>query len=109
MTKITMDRMRIVMPMKKDCKNSPNSGPTSICIMLDCSMESPMSLTLVLPEIMPLEFATTCCVTSNTAMMISKVLEIIQTEMEVLKIHFISSAGSNCAMLLCCVIISINS
>ena len=50
----------MVMPMKKDCKNSPNKGPTSICIMLDCSMESPMSLTRVLPEIMPLEFATTC-------------------------------------------------
>ena len=29
---------------------------------------------------------------SNTAMMMSKVLEIIQTEMAVLKIHFISSA-----------------
>ena len=50
----------MVIPMKKDCKNSPNRGPTSICIMLDCSMESPMSLTRVLPEIMPLEFATTC-------------------------------------------------
>ena len=99
----------MVMPMKKDCKNSPNRGPTSICIMLDCSMESPMSLTRVLPEIMPLEFATTCCVTSNTDMMMSKVLEIIQTEMAVLNIHFISSAGSNCAMLLCWVIISISS
>ena len=77
--------------------------------MLDCNMESPMSFTRVLPLMMPLEFATTCCVTSNTAMMMSKVLEIIQTEMAVLKIHFISSAGSNCAMLLCCVIISINS
>ena len=99
----------MVMPMKKDCKNSPNKGPTSICIMLDCNMESPMSFTRVLPLMMPLEFATTCCVTSNTAMMMSKVLEIIQTEMAVLKIHFISSAGSNCAMLLCWVIISINS
>ena len=56
-----------------------------------------------------LEFATTCCVTSNTAMMMSKVLEIIHTEMAVLKIHFISNAGSNCAMLLCWVIISISS
>ena len=99
----------MVIPMKKDCKNSPNRGPTSICIMLDCSIDKPISLTLVLPLMMPLEFATTCCVTSNTAMMMSKVLEIIQTEMAVLKIHFISSAGSNCAMLLCCVIISINS
>ena len=77
----------------------------SICIMLDCSMESPMSLTLVLPEIMPLEFATTCCVTSNTAMMMSNVFEIIQTEMAVLKIHFKINAGSNCAILLCSVII----
>jgi hypothetical protein len=70
----------MVMPMKKDCKNSPNKGPTSICIMLDCSMESPMSFTRVLPLMMPLEFDTTCCVTSNTAMMMSKVLDIIQTE-----------------------------
>ena len=90
-------------PIKKDCKNNPNRGPTSMLIMLDCSMERPMSLTLVLPLMMPLEFATTCCVTSNTAMMMSKVLEIIQTEMAVLKIHFISNAGSNCAMLLCSV------
>ena len=28
----------MVIPMKKDCKNSPNRGPTSICIMLDCSI-----------------------------------------------------------------------
>ena len=91
--------------MKNDCKNSPNSGPTSICIMLDCSIDKPISLTRVLPEIMPLEFATTCCVTSNTAMMMSKVLEIIQTEMAVLKIHFISRTGSKFAMLLCSVII----
>ena len=105
MTKITMDRMRIVMPMKKDCKNSPNRGPTSICIMLDCSMESPMSFTRVLPLMMPLEFATTCWVTSNTAMMMSNVFEIIQTEMAVLKIHFKINAGSNCAILLCSVII----
>ena len=100
-----MLRIRMEIPMKKDCKNSPNRGPTSICIMLDCSMESPMSLTRVLPEMMPLEFATTCCVTSNTAIMISNVLLMSQTETAVLKIHFISSAGSNCAILLCSVII----
>ena len=31
----------MVIPMKKDCKNSPNRGPTSICIMLDCNMDKP--------------------------------------------------------------------
>ena len=57
---ITMRILSIVMPIKKDCKNSPNRGPTSICIMLDCSIDKPISLTLVLPLMMPLEFATTC-------------------------------------------------
>ena len=39
---------------------NPNRGPTSICIMLDCSIDKPISLTLVFPLMMPLEFATTC-------------------------------------------------
>ena len=29
-----MLRIRMEIPMKKDCRNSPNSGPTSICIFL---------------------------------------------------------------------------
>lgn len=104
-TKITMDRMRMVMPIRKLCRNRPNSGPTSMLIILLSSIDKPISLTLVLPLMMPLEFATTCCVTSNTAMMMSNVFEIIQTETAVLNIHFRINAGSNCAMLLCSVII----
>ena len=64
MTKIMMLKIRMVMPMKKDCKNSPNRGPTSICIRLDCSMDKPMSLTRVFPAMMPLESDTTFWVMS---------------------------------------------
>ena len=109
MTKMIIDNMRIVMPIKKLCKKRPNSGPTSRFIMLLSSMERPMSLTRVLPLIMPLEFATTCWVTSNTAMTMLNVLLMNQTEMAVLNIHFISRAGSNCAMLLCSVTSCISS
>lgn len=101
MTKITMLKIRMVMPMKKDCKNSPNRGPTSICIRLDCSMDRPMSLTLVFPAMMLLESDTTFWVTSNTAITMSKVLLMSHTETAVLKIQRIMRAGSNCAMLLC--------
>ena len=44
MTKIMMLKIRMVMPMKKDCKNSPNRGPTSICIRLDCSLDKQMCI-----------------------------------------------------------------
>ena len=109
MTKITMLNIRMVMPMKKDCKNSPNRGPTSICIRLDCSMDKPMSLTRVFPAMMPLESDTTFCVRSKTAITMSKVLLMSHTDTAVLKIQRMMRAGSNCAMLLCWVIISINS
>ena len=109
MTKITIDRILMVMPIKNDCRKSPKSGPTSICIRLASSMERPMSFTLVFPAIMPLESDTTFWVRSKTAITISNVLEINQTETAVLKIHRMIRAGSNCAMLLCWVIISISS
>ena len=57
----------------------------------------------------PLESATTFGVKSNTAITISKVLLMSHTETAVLKIQRMMRAGSNCAMLLCWVIISINS
>lgn len=109
MTKITIERILMVMPMKKLCKKSPKSGPTSICIRLASSIDRPISLTRVLPAIMPLESDTTFCVRSKTAITISNVLEMNHTETAVLKIQRIISAGSNCAMLLCWVIISISS
>jgi len=104
-----MLNIRMVMPMKKLCRKSPNRGPTSICIRLDCSMDKPMSLTWVFPAMMPLESDTTFWVMSNTAITISKVLEINHTDTAVLKIQRMMSAGSNCAILLCWVIISISS
>ena len=109
MTKITMLNIRMVMPMKKLCRNSPNRGPTSICIRLASNIDRPMSLTRVFPAMMPLESDTTFWVMSNTAITISKVLEINHTDTAVLKIQRMMRAGSNCAMLLCWVIISINS
>ena len=75
-----MLKILMVMPIKNDCRNNPNNGPTSICIRLASSMESPISFTLVLPAMMPLESATTFWVRSNTAITISNVLLINQTE-----------------------------
>ena len=109
MTKMMMLKIRMVMPMKKLCRKSPNRGPTSICIRLASNIDKPMSLTRVFPAMMPLESDTTFCVKSNTAMTISKVLEMNQTDTAVLKIQRMMSAGSNCAILLCWVIISISS
>lgn len=57
----------------------------------------------------PLESATTFGVKSNTAITISNVLLMNQTDTAVLNTHRMMSAGSNCAMLLCWVIISISS
>ena len=102
-------KIRMVMPMKKLCRKSPNRGPTSICIRLASNIDKPMSLTRVFPAMMPLESDTTFCVRSKTAMTISKVLEMNHTDTAVLKIQRMMRAGSNCAMLLCWVIISINS
>ena len=68
-----------------------------------------MSLTRVFPAMMLLESDTTFWVTSNTAITISKVLLMSQTETAVLKIQRMMRAGSNCAMLLCWVIISMSS
>ena len=104
-----MLNIRMVIPMKKDCKNSPNRGPTSICIRLDCNMDKPMSLTRVFPAMIPLESDTTFWVRSKTAITMSKVLLMSHTDTAVLKIQRMMSAGSNCAILLCWVIISINS
>ena len=109
MTKIMMLNIRMVMPMKKLCRKSPNRGPTSICIRLDCSMDKPMSLTRVFPAMMPLESDTTFCVRSKIAITMSKVLLMSHTETAVLKIQRMMRAGSNCAMLLCWVIISMSS
>ena len=58
---------------------------------------------------MPLESDTTFWVMSNTAITISKVLLMSHTDTAVLKIQRMMRAGSNCAMLLCWVIISISS
>ena len=99
----------MVIPMKNDCRNKPNSGPTSMLIRLASSMESPISFTLVLPAMMPLESATTFWVRSNTAITISNVLLMNQTDIAVLNTQRMMRAGSNCAMLLCWVIISISS
>ena len=104
-----MLKIRIVMPMKKLCRNSPNRGPTSICIRLASNIDKPMSLTRVFPAMMPLESDTTFWVMSNTAITISKVLLMSHTETAVLKIQRMMRAGSNCAMLLCWVIISMSS
>lgn len=57
----------------------------------------------------PLESATTFGVKANTAITISNVLLMNQTDTAVLNTHCMMSAGSNCAMLLCWVIISISS
>ena len=104
-----MLKIRIVMPMKKLCRNSPNRGPTSICIRLASNIDRPMSLTRVFPAMIPLESDTTFCVRSKTAITISKVLLMSQTDTAVLKIQRMMRAGSNCAILLCWVIISISS
>jgi len=96
-----MLKIRMVMPMKKLCRNSPNRGPTSICIRLASNIDKPMSLTRVFPAMMPLESDTTFWVMSNTAITISKVLLMSHTETAVLKIQRMMRAGSNCAILLC--------
>ncbi len=85
MTKMMILNIRMVMPMKKLCRNSPNKGPTSICIRLASNIDKPMSLARVFPAMMPLESDTTFWRQVKDCHHNIKVLLMSHTETAVLK------------------------
>ena len=87
MTKITTDRMDIVTCTINDCRNNPNSGPSSIALSVSSIVSKAEASTAVLPDMIPALALTTCCDTSNTAMVILNVFVMSMTATKVLNTH----------------------
>ena len=71
----------------KDCMKIPRSSPTSRVSRVVRRSARAEASTSVLPEIRPELAFTTCCATSKTAIVMSKVLLTSITAIVVLKIH----------------------
>ena len=73
MTKITTERIMEQIWTMKDCMKIPRSSPTSRVSSVVRRSARAAASTSVLPEMRPELASTTCCATSKTAMVMSKV------------------------------------
>lgn len=94
------DLQRLPVLLIHDCRNTTNNVPNPIASSVLCMDTSVLASTAALPCITPPAWLTTCCATSNTAIVKSNVWVISSTAIKVLKIHFQMNQVSKLARLL---------
>ena len=89
----------------KDCRNKPSKGPKSIAISVSSIVSNAEASMAVFPDMIPALAFITCCVTSNTAIVILNVFVINMTATKFLNTHLKKIQVSKFVRLLCSIII----